>query len=461
MSSFAFDRSYGTNRLQSAIAEGLSSINPAVTLQQPVHAANFQPRPRDLRLYLGVRFSSALGTQIQSVAVGWQVYDMTHDPMALGYVGLCSFLPMVLLVLPAGDLADRIDRRLMLMASYVVQIAASAGLLLLTLAGVKAMWAYYSVITLLGVALGLSQPAMQSFLPFLVSLEKLPQAIAWNASVYRVAVIGGPALGGFLYDLAPVVNYSLCLALYLFTFVAMVILRIRPQQRRAHQSSTYERIADGIKYIRQQPILLGAISLDLFAMFLGGTTALLPIFARDILHTGPAGLGFLRTAPAMGATLVALVLARRQLRRRVGMAMFCCVAIFGVATLIFGLSRYFALSMAALVVSGSADMISVYVRSALVQLSTPDDMRGRIGSVNSLFVGASNEFGEFRAGMSAGLFGTVPAVVIGGLGSITVVGLWMLLFPALRRVDRFTDIEIKTDLPPAATVRPALAAPAE
>jgi hypothetical protein len=298
---------------------------------------------------------------------------------------------------------------------------------------------------------------MQSFLPFLVSLEKLPQAIAWNASVYRVAVIGGPALGGFLYDLGPVVNYSVCLALYLFTFIAMAILRIRPQQRRAHQSSTYERIADGIDYIRQQPILLGAISLDLFAMFLGGTTALLPIFARDILHTGPAGLGFLRTAPAMGATLVALVLARRQLRRRVGMAMFCCVAIFGVATLIFGFSRYFALSMAALVVSGSADMISVYVRSALVQLATPDDMRGRIGSVNSLFVGASNEFGEFRAGMSAGLFGSVPAVVIGGLGTLAVVGLWMVLFPALRRVDRFSDIQIRSDLPPVRVGQAALA----
>jgi MFS-type transporter involved in bile tolerance (Atg22 family) len=433
----------------------------AVTLKKPVRAGAFQPRPRDLRLYLGVRFCSALGTQIQSVAVGWQVYDMTHNAMALGYVGLCSFLPMVLLVLPAGDLADRIDRRLMLMASYVVQITASAGLLMLTLAGVKAMWAYYGVITLLGVALGLSQPAMQSFLPFLVSLEKLPRAIAWNASAYRVAVIGGPALGGFLYDLGPMVNYSLCLTLYLFTFAAMAILRIRPQNRRPGQSSTYERIADGINYIRQQPILLGALSLDLFAMFLGGTTALLPIFARDILHTGPAGLGFLRTAPAMGAALVALVLARRQLRGRVGMAMFSCVAVFGVATLIFGLSRYFALSMAALVIAGSADMISVYVRSALVQLATPDDMRGRIGSVNSLFVGASNEFGEFRAGISAGLFGTVPAVVIGGLGTLSVVGLWMVLFPALRRVDRFSDIEIKSDLLPVPTGRPALAAPAE
>jgi MFS family permease len=368
---------------------------------------------------------------------------MTRDPVALGYVGLCIFLPMVLLVLPAGDLADRIDRRRMLMASYVVQVLASALLLLLTLYGVKTMWAYYSVITLLGVALGLSQPAMQSFLPFLVTLEKLPQAIAWNASAYRVAVIGGPALGGFLYDLGPVVNYTICLALYVFTLGAMATLRIRRQQRRVGTASTYERILEGISYMRRQPILLGAISLDLFAMFLGGTTALLPIFARDILHTGPAGLGFLRTAPAVGAAAVALVLARWQLRRHVGMAMFTCVAIFGAGTVVFGLSHNLALSLAALVVAGAGDMISVYVRSALVQLATPDDMRGRIGSVNSLFIGASNEFGEFRAGMTAGLFGTVPAVVIGGLGTLTVVGLWMKLFPALRRVDRFTDVGVK------------------
>lgn len=416
-----------------------------MTFPKSPPAGEFQPRTRDLRLYLSVRFSSSLGTQIQSVAIGWQVYDMTRDATALGYVGLCIFLPMVLLVLPAGDLADRVDRRFMLISSYVVQVAASLCLLALTLYGVKAMWAYYSAITLLGVALGLSQPAMQSFLPFLVSLEKLPQAIAWNASAYRVAVIGGPALGGFLYDLGPVVNYSICLVLYLFTIGAMAILRIRKQQRRPGNSSTYERIVDGITYMRRQPILLGVISLDLFAMFLGGTTALLPIFARDILHTGPAGLGFLRTAPAMGAALVALVLARWQLRRHVGMWMFACVAIFGAATVVFGLSRNFGWSMAALVVTGAVDMVSVYVRSALVQLATPDDMRGRIGSVNSLFIGASNEFGEFRAGISAGLMGAVPAVVIGGFGTLTVVGLWMTVFPALRRVDRFTDIEVKNE----------------
>jgi MFS family permease len=399
----------------------------------------FQPRGRDVSLYLSVRFASTLGTQIQSVAVGWQVYDITRNPVALGFVGLSVFLPMLLLVLPAGDLADRVDRRKMLMASYLVQTLTSFLLLTLTLTGIEAMWAFYAVITLLGIALGLSQPAIQSFLPFLVPLERLPQAIAWNASVYRIAIILGPAVGGFLYDLGPATNYAICFGLYVFTLLAMWNLRIRKHKPDPSRGTTLERISDGINYMRRRPILLGAISLDLFAMFLGGTTALLPIFARDILHTGPWGLGFLRTAPAMGAAVVAFTLARWQLHRHVGIWMFACVALFGLGTIVFGLSRGFYLSLAALAVAGAGDMVSVYVRSALVQLATPDHMRGRVGSLNSLFVGASNELGEFRAGMSAGLFGTVPAVVIGGCGTLAVVALWMWMFPPLRRIDRFSE----------------------
>lgn len=403
----------------------------------------FQPRSRDLRLYLAVRFATTLGTQIQSVAVGLQVYDITRDPVALGYVGLSIFLPMLLLVLPAGDMADRVDRRFMLISSYLVQITASFLLLLLTLTGIQAMWAFYSVITLLGIALGLSQPAVQSFLPFLVTLEKLPQAIAWNASAYRIATIGGPALGGFLYEFGPAVNYSLCLGLYLFTVIAMWNLRIRAREGEVSAGSTLERITEGISYMRQRPILFGAISLDLFAMFLGGTTALLPIFARDILHVGAAGLGLLRTAPAAGAAIVAVVLSRRQLHRHAGMSMFGCVALFGAATIVFGLSQNFYLSLLALAVAGGGDMVSVYVRSTMIQLATPDQMRGRVGSLNSLFVGASNELGEFRAGMTAGLFGTVQAVVLGGLGTLAVVALWMQMFPQLRRVDRFSDVTVQ------------------
>jgi hypothetical protein len=415
----------------------VTATNPEIAI------SDSQPRPRDLRLYLAVRFATTLGTQIQSVAVGWQVYDITRDPVALGYVGLSIFLPMFLLVLPAGDWADRVDRRFMLMASYAFQLIASFLLLWLTITGVQEMWAFYSVITLLGIALGLSQPAMQSFLPFLVPLEKLPEAIAWNASFYRTAVIAGPAIGGLLYDLGPAVNYSVCLVLYVFTIVAMWNMRIRALTGPRSEGTAFQRITDGIMYIRGRPILFGAISLDLFAMFLGGTTALLPVFAREILNVGPWGLGLLRTAPALGATIVAVVLTRRQLHRHTGMWMFACVAMFGVATIVFGLSRDFYVSLLALTVTGASDMVSVYVRSAMVQLATPDHMRGRVGSLNSLFVGASNELGEFRAGMTAGAFGTVPAVVLGGFGTLTVVALWMWLFPPLRRVDRFSEVTVR------------------
>jgi MFS family permease len=403
----------------------------------------FPPRSRDLRLYLSVRFATSFGTQIQSVAVGLQVYDLTRDPVALGYVGLAIFLPMFLLVLPAGDMADRVDRRLMLIASYVVQILASFLLLALTLTGVTDMWAYYAAIVFLGIALGISQPAVQSFLPFLVSLERLPQAIAWNSTAYRTATIAGPAVGGFLYAFGPHVNYVLCLCLYIYTVAAMWNLRIRAREGTSTGSTAFERIAEGISYIRKRPIIFGAISLDLFAMFLGGTVALLPIYARDILEVGPIGLGLLRTAPSAGAALVAVVLARGQLQRHAGIWMFTCVALFGIATVVFGLSENFYLSLLALAVVGGADMVSVYVRSAMIQLATPDHMRGRVGSLNSLFVGASNELGEFRAGITAGAVGTVPAVVIGGVGAVVVVGLWMRLFPELRQVDRFSDVTVQ------------------
>ena len=406
-------------------------------------AEAFQPRSRDLRLYLSVRFATSFGTQIQSVAVGLQVYDLTRDPVALGYVGLAIFLPMFLLVLPAGDMADRVDRRVMLIASYLVQILASFLLLALTLMGVTEMWMYYAAIVFLGVALGMSQPAVQSFLPFLVPLERLPQAIAWNSTAYRTATIAGPAVGGVLYEFGPQVNYMICVALYIYTVLAMWNLRIRVREGTSAGSTALERIAEGISYIRKRPIIFGAISLDLFAMFLGGATALLPIYAQDILEVGPIGLGFLRTAPSAGAAIVAVVLARRQIERHAGLWMFACVALFGAATAVFGLSKNYYLSLLALVVVGGADMVSVYVRSAMIQLATPDHMRGRVGSLNSLFVGASNELGEFRAGMTAGAVGTVPAVVIGGVGAVVVVGLWMRLFPELRQVDRFSDVSVQ------------------
>jgi MFS family permease len=408
-----------------------------------------QPGLRDLRLYLGNRFLSTVAVQFQVIGVSWQVYDITRDPLSLGYVGLFEFLPMMLLALPAGDLADRVDRRLILITTYLVQAFASAMLLWLTFTESRDVWHFYAVVTLFGLARGLSTPAQQSALPFLVSTERLPQAIAWSSTAYTIANISGPALGGLLFTIGPVPTYASCLTLFLITTCMTLFLRMRrPADLGQHRGTAYERIVDGIKYTLRNRLIIGAISLDLFAVLLGGAVALLPVFARDILHVGPAGLGVLRAAPAFGAAGVALFLARRPLKRHTGMKMFSAVAVFGVAILVFGLSRDFYLSLAALAVSGAADVVSVVVRSTIIQLATPDHIRGRVGSVNSLFISASNELGQFRSGVMASWFGAVTSVMIGAVGTLAVVVLWMNLFPALRRVDRFTDVAKKNPSPP-------------
>lgn len=415
-----------------------------MTVRDPaLNARGSQPDSGDLWLFLGIRFFATLGVQIQAVAVGWQVYDISGSPTALGLVGLSQFLPMVLMVLPAGDLADRFDRRFMLMASYGVQGLASALLITLSLMGVHDVWPFYGAAALFGVALGLSQPAMQSILPFLVTADRLPQAIAWGSSANLTAIIGGPAVGGLLLPLGPLANYGLCLVLFLGASIVLLSLRLRRSSEAPSPGTAMQRILDGIGYIFRRPILLGAISLDLFAMLLGTVTGLLPIFARDILHVGPTGLGFLRSATAIGAALVAFALARWPLQRHTGAAMYFCVALFGAAMIVFGLSWNFYLSFFTLVLAGAADMVSVYIRSALAQLATPDNLRGRVGSVSSLFVGASNQLGDFRSGVSAGLFGAVPAVVMGGIGTLAVVALWMWLFPPLHRVDRFSEVVVR------------------
>jgi MFS family permease len=397
---------------------------------------------RDLKFYLAVRFCSVLASQIQTVAVGWQVYDLTRDPFALGFIGLAQFLPMVLLVLPAGDIADRVDRRHMLMLTHAIQASAACLLLLLTFSGSTAIWPFYCVVGLFGVASGLYGPAMQSYLPFLVPSEVLPKAITWASSIFQIAVIAGPALGGFLYIFGAHADYGTSLSLFLLSLIC--ISQVRPLRRIEKQGAhknAFARATEGIRYVRAKPILLGAISLDLFAVLFGGVTALLPIYARDILHTGPEGLGLLRAAPAAGAALMAFVLVRWPLQRHVGIKMFACVGLFGLATITFGLSEWYPLSLIALAVLGAADEVSVVVRSSLVQLATPDHMRGRVSAVNVLFIGTSNQLGEFESGVTAGLFGTVPAVVIGGIGTIIVVALWMNIFPALRRIDRFAEIQ--------------------
>jgi MFS family permease len=398
-------------------------------------------RLRDFRLYLGVRFMSSIAMQMQSVAVGWQIYDITGDPLSLGLVGLAQFLPMAGFILPAGDISDRYDRRVILAVSYAVQALCGLALLGLALSATEATWPFYCVLVVFGAARGFTAPAAQSFSPFLVPPALLPAAVAWSSSANTSAVIIGPALGGLLYVLGASVVYAMCCALFLAMAALTVAIRTRAPRHVGRAGETgWDRLRAGISYIGTRRIILGAILLDLFAVLLGGATALLPVYARDILHVGPDGLGMLRSAQAIGAAATALLLANIPLRRHAGTAMFGGVAVFGIATIVFGVSRSFALSVVALAVLGASDMINVFVRSTLVQLATPDPMRGRISAVNMLFVGASNELGEFRAGVMAVLLGTVPAVVFGGAGTLAVVALCAWRFPELRRIDRLTDI---------------------
>ena len=397
-------------------------------------------RDRDFRLFLGVRVVSTLAVMIQSVAVGWQVYDMQRTPLALAWVGLAEFVPMFLLTLPAGAVVDHTDQRKVLSVAFLIQ-ALSAGLLLgLSVAQVRVAWPFYGVIAVFGIARGFYGPSAQSLLAFLVPPERLVKSIALSASVFQAAVIAGPALGGFIYALGPVPTYGTCLAAFCVAAGATAAFGGRRNPPQVGGVGPVARVREGLAFVFSRPVVLGAISLDLFAVLLGGAVALLPVFARDILHVGPQGLGALRSATAIGATCTALLLARYPIRRHTGHRMFAAVALFGIATIVFGLSRNMYLSMAALIVLGVADQISVFVRSSLIQLATPDAMRGRVSAVNMLFIGASNELGEFESGVTATWFGTVPAVVLGGIGTLIVVGLWMRFFPALRTVDRLDSV---------------------
>jgi MFS family permease len=400
----------------------------------------FLYRRRDLSLFVGSRFISTCAMQVQSVAIGWQIYDIVRTPMALGLVGLCQFVPMFLLTLPAGDIADRFNQRRVSAIAGGLQAFCSVLFLVLTLLTPHIAWPFYLVLILFGAARGLSGPSGQSLLPFLVDQTRLPRAISINSSAFTAAVIAGPALGGFLYALGPPAVYVLCIVG--FTMAAFIVMRLGGRHFVAEESaaSGVERVAEGVRFVRSRPVMLGAISLDLFAVLLGGATALLPVFARDILHAGPIGFGILRSAPAAGAFVVASYLTRYQIAHRVGAKMFVSVAVFGVATIVFGLSTWFPLSLLALFVMGASDMVSVNIRSSLIQLATPDAMRGRVSSVNMLFIGASNELGEFESGTTAALLGTVPAVVVGGIGTLLVVAIWAKLFPPLRTVDKFTDV---------------------
>ena len=378
------------------------------------------------------RICSSFGFQMLSVAVGWQIYAITGRAFDLGLIGLVQFVPSLLLALPAGHMADQFERRRIVLAGQVVEWLAIAALAGLSLAHDIHEIGILGLIFVIGVAKAFEFPALQSMLPALVPLRILPRAMAVNASAGQAAMIMGPALGGFLYIGGPGVVYLVAAGLYLVSMAMLVRLRYEQAPAR-REPATLKTLFAGVHFIRRRPDVLGVISLDLFAVLLGGATALLPIFAKDILHTGPWGLGLLRAAPAAGALLMSLWLARHDMQRRVGSIMFASVAGFGVATLVFALSTVLWLSLLALFALGAFDMVSMVIRGALVQLDTPDDMRGRVSAVNAIFINTSNQLGEFESGMLAAWLGAVGATVIGGVGTLLVVGLWMGMFPGLRR----------------------------
>ena len=381
------------------------------------------------------RTASSLGTQGQAVAVGWQIYALTHRPLSLGLVGLAQFLPMLLLIFAAGHVADRFDRRRVAAICQAVEMGAACGLATLSALHALTPALIYALVALLGAARAFEGPCTQALLPSLVPASLFPRAAALSSSLSQTVTILGPAVGGLLYGLGAPIPYAFSAGAFALAALCMSLVpRGAPMPPRG--SVSLDAVFGGIVFIRERPEILGAISLDLFAVLLGGATALLPVYAHDILHAGPFGLGMLRAAPAVGALTISALLARRPIGRRAGARMFVAVALFGLATIVFGLSRSLPLSVASLVVLGGADVVSVVVRSSLVQLRTPDAMRGRVSAVNLLFIGTSNQLGEFESGTLAALVGAVPAVVLGGVGTLLVALLWMGLFPTLRRLDR-------------------------
>ena len=386
-------------------------------------------------LFWFARVFAMLARQMVAVAVGWQVYALTGSALDLGFVGLAQFLPSFVLVLVAGHVADHFDRRRVVQACMLVEACAALALCIGSAQGRIDAPAIFALVFVIGAARAFEMPTMQAIVPTLVPEPLLARAIAATASASQTAIIAGPALGGLLYVAGPGIVYGTSAVLFALTGVIVHFVQTRraaPHVAPARLSS----VLDGIRFIRSRPAVLGAISLDMFAVLLGGATALLPIYARDILHTGPWGLGLLRSATAVGALGTALWLARHPLRGNAGRRMFAAVALFGVATIVFGISRWFALSLVALIVLGASDMVSVVVRQSLMQLWTPDHMRGRVSAVNTLFIGTSNQLGEFESGVTAAWLGVVPSVIVGGVGTLAIVLLWMRLFPALVRVDR-------------------------
>lgn len=401
----------------------------------PSSAGRAAFRSTDFRLYCAARLLWGAALQMQNVAVGWLIYDLTRSAWALGFAGLAAFLPAVLLSPVTGHVADSFDRRLVILTSFALSTLAALGLLASAAGGPEVVALLYGLIVLSGAARSFALPAMQALMPTLVPREDFGNAVAWNSSIVQASIVAGPALGGLIYALGPGVVFAT--AALSFAVAGLLVFLIKTRRlAAAREPVTWASAVAGLTFIRSRPVLFGAISLDLFAVLLGGAVALLPIYAQDILHVGPWGLGLLRSMQALGSVAMGLYLAHHPLQRLAGRRMLVAVGVFGLATIGFGLSTNLYLSLLCLFVVGAADMVSVYVRQTLVQADTPDEMRGRVAAVNTVFIGASNELGEFESGALAALVGAVPAVVIGGVGTVLVAALWAWAFPALRDRDR-------------------------
>lgn len=408
---------------------------------------------RDFRLYQSARFFVILGAEAQSVAVAWQVYQITHSALDLGYTGLALFLPGLFFMLAAGHAADRYDRRRIILLCYSLQFLCTVALLWFALYGIQKIWPIYAVLVGIGLGRAFSGPASSAMVPSLVPKAHFVNAITWGATIYQTANMAGPAVGGLLFVLpltsalssmngaAIVYSFTLVMLGLFLILVSMIRTRVERTEKKAFSLNT---MLAGMHYVWETKLLLGSISLDLFAVLLGGAVALLPIFATEILHAGPRGLGLLRAMPSVGALAVSLTLVWRPIKRHAGKVMLSCVACFGAATVVFGLSTSMWISLIALFLVGASDMVSVVIRSSVLQLATPPEMRGRVSAVNWLFIGASNEFGEFESGLTAHWWGAVRAVVIGGIGSLLVTGTAAVIFPALRRANQLTAESLRS-----------------
>ena len=401
-------------------------------------------RNRNLSFFLSAKFLATLAVQMQGLAVGWQVYAMTGNVMDLGWIGLAQFAPFFLLVLVAGHIADRYDRRKIVSLCFALETLCSGVLLWYTRHGGHAVWPIFALLALHGVARAFMMPTSQAMVINLVPKELFGKAVALNSSSFHVAVIAGPMLGGLLYGLGPATVYAWVAGLLAVATLLSCAVRLHGQVLQREPTS-WHTLVQGLRFVWVRKPVLGAISLDLFAVLFGGSVAVLPAIAHDVMHVGPLGLGLMRTAPGVGAALTAVALTFLPISRQVGRWMFGGVAVFGVATVVFGLSTSLLLSLACLLCMGAGDMVSVYIRHILVQLETPDAIRGRVSAVNSVFIGASNELGEFESGLAAAWLGLIPSVVVGGAATLLVAGLWMAWFPMLRTLNRFPQEQARLE----------------